>query len=175
MTLCIPPGADWTCAYSAKELAEMRADADTAAKMERSEALAWISLHRLSGGRIGVCPITVRPCAASCSAAGTWTAAPAGSIGPFYPGSTSWSPYINAQGAWVNGCGCTSGCGCGPASAGGPAEQAAKSHFNQVNGHYQALFAQYARINRDGRMGPADRAEWQSALLAYGHLDRKPR
>ena len=115
MTLCVPPGADWTCAYSAEQLAVMRAHSDTAAKMERSEALAWISLHRLSGGRIGVCPITVRPCAASYSAAGTWTAAPAGGIGPFYPGSTSWSPYINAQGAWVNGCGCTSGCGCGPA------------------------------------------------------------
>ncbi len=67
------------------------------------------------------------------------------------------------------------GCGCGPASGRGPAEQAATSHVNQVNGHYQALFAQYARINRDGRLGPADRAGWQSALLAFGQLDHKPR
>ena len=66
-------------------------------------------------------------------------------------------------------------CGCGPASGRGAAEQAAMSHVNQVNGHYQALFAQYARINRDGRLGPADRAGWQSALLAFGQLDHKPR
>ena len=64
----------------------------------------------------------------------------------------------------------TAGC-CGAA----PVDQAAALNLNEVTGHYQALFAQYARINRDGRMGPADRAEWQSALLAYGHLDRKPR
>ena len=71
------------------------------------------------------------------------------------------------------------GCGCGPCvggpGIGGPAAQAALFHLNQVNGHYQALFAQYARINRDGRLDPADRAEWQSALLAFGQLDRKPR
>lgn len=66
------------------------------------------------------------------------------------------------------------GCGCGP-GVGGPVDQAALFHLNQVNGHYQALFAQYARINRDGRLTPADQAEWQSALLAFGHLDRKPR
>lgn len=65
------------------------------------------------------------------------------------------------------------GCGCGPGGA--PVDQAALYHLNQINGHYQALFAQYARINRAGRLSPADQAEWQSALSAFGHLDRKPR
>lgn len=64
------------------------------------------------------------------------------------------------------------GCGCGCGAGVSPAEASAKVHRNQVTGHYQALFAQYARLNRDGRLSPADRAEWQSALLACGQLDQ---
>lgn len=60
------------------------------------------------------------------------------------------------------------GCGCG--SHGDVSGQ----HLNRLNAHYQALFAQYARINRDGRLGPAERAGWQSALLACAALTRRP-
>lgn len=114
MTLCIPPGADWSCAYSEEQLTEMRADDETLAKMDRSEALAWIALARLTGDRIGVCPVTVRPCAATCGPEGTWTQADAS--GSFLPGGNYFSPYVNRQGAWVNGCGCGGDCGCGSLS-----------------------------------------------------------
>lgn len=56
-----------------------------------------------------------------------------------------------------------------------PADAAAVAQLNEVNGHYQALFAQFARLHHEGRISPAERAEWQSALLAYGQLDRGPR
>lgn len=113
MTLCYPPGADWTVGYTADQLAEMRADPATLAKMKDAEALAWMSLATLSADRIGTCPITVRPCAAGCSAAGTWTEAPAGYFMPSLAGRSSFYPHINAQGAWVNSCGCSAtDCGC---------------------------------------------------------------
>ena len=101
-----------------------------------------------------------------------WLAAEAGIMVPSQPSTPAPLPVPPAQ---PGGCGCGCGPAAGPAAGGGLAGQAALYHRNQVDGHYQALFAQYARINRDGRLGPADRAEWQSALLAFGHLDRKPR
>lgn len=117
-TLCYPPGADWTCAYTADELAEMRADPDTLAVMERAEAMAWMTLSALTGYQVGVCPITVRPCAAGCGAPGTWMVAPVvgggGHFAGVWPGVLSqFTPHVSASGAWVNSCGCRgTDCGC---------------------------------------------------------------
>lgn len=116
MEICYPPGADWSCAYSAEQLQEMRDDPDTLAQMERAEALAWTAMATYTADSVGTCPIVVRPCAAACSSAGTWTTAPVSSSGFFgglagRPGG--FSPWVNEQGAWVNGCGCNSATACG--------------------------------------------------------------
>lgn len=55
-------------------------------------------------------------------------------------------------------------CGCQPA----PDPDVAAIH--QVSGHYQALFAQYARLQRDGGLGWHDMMNWQAARLAYHAL-----
>lgn len=115
MAVCFPVGADWSCSYTEEQLAEMRGNPATLATMERSEALAWSTLATLTADRIGTCPITVRPCAATCGAAGTWTVAPVlgGGFAGVLPGHSYLSPYVNTQGAWVNGCGCGSATDCG--------------------------------------------------------------
>lgn len=68
----------------------------------RSVALASASLRRLTGYRVGNCPITVRPCKKSC----------AEEYGSFY--GPAFTPFINIDGNWVNGCGCSTDCSCGP-------------------------------------------------------------
>jgi hypothetical protein len=67
----------------------------------RSAALASQTLHRLTGYRVGGCPITVRPCTKGCIDA----------FVPYYGGG-GFHPGVNTQGNWVNGCGCTHGCSC---------------------------------------------------------------
>lgn len=67
----------------------------------RSLALATASLRRLTGYRVGGCPVTVRPCKPVCSDTG-WNYSPGG-----------FSPYINGNGRWVNSCGCRTDCACG--------------------------------------------------------------
>jgi hypothetical protein len=73
---------------------------------ERSLALASATLHRLTGYRVGGCPVTVRPCKKSC----------AQEFGDFYYGAygPAWSPHIGITGNWVNSCGCSTDCSCGP-------------------------------------------------------------
>jgi hypothetical protein len=76
------------------------------AVQERSLALASNTLRRLTGYRVGGCPITVRPCRQSCM-----YVLPFGRPYPY--GSYSWfSPRIDSTGAWVNGCGCGPACSC---------------------------------------------------------------
>lgn len=82
-----------------------------AADQRRCLALASSTLRRLTGYRVGGCPITVRPCKASC----------AGEYGVFAPGRSWWGygssfyPHIDMDGQWVNSCGCASvDCSCGP-------------------------------------------------------------
>lgn len=68
----------------------------------RSLALASATLRRLTGYRVGACPITVRPCKRACAEDYGWF-----SGGVF-------TPHINSSGNWVNnGCGCQSDCSCG--------------------------------------------------------------
>jgi hypothetical protein len=95
--VCYPPGADWLCGYTQAELDEMRADADIARVMERSDALAWNTLSALVGYRLSLCPTLLRPCLARCQRQ-TWEEAPV-------VGGSGWQPFISG-GVWYNGCGC---------------------------------------------------------------------
>jgi hypothetical protein len=68
----------------------------------RAAALASETLHRLSGYRVGGCPVTVRPCTKGCIDA----------FIPFYGPGYGLRPGIDTVGNWVNGCGCQHGCSC---------------------------------------------------------------
>lgn len=72
----------------------------------RATSLAWSTLHTLTAGRVGNCPVTIRPCVSeACDACVL-------NIGF----STPWWPVI-IGGQWYNcGCGCP-GCSCSPLSA----------------------------------------------------------
>lgn len=104
MAMCYPDTTDWGCALTQQEIDSL--DPDVKA---RSEMLAWNSLQRLTGFRLSLCAVTVRPCAARCNP-GVWMTAPVS-------GWPSDGPYIS-QGVWYNACGCQSGdsCSCGPIS-----------------------------------------------------------
>jgi len=103
MTICVPDDTDWSCAPDGftEGLAE--------GVQARAEALAWTTLQALSGYRLSVCPVTVRPCSRQCLTENrTWEVAPVAWGYTFRPG-------INIDGHWINGCGCMSNteCGCG--------------------------------------------------------------
>ena len=88
------PDVDWGCE------SEEWVDALDPTVKERSEAFAWLSLQSLSGYRLAICPVTVRPCSAGCiDLARTWQVAPVWGGGTF-------TPTINSSGMWVNSCGC---------------------------------------------------------------------
>lgn len=116
MTICVPPGTDWSCSYSQEQLDEMRADPAIAANMEKSEALAWMTLAALTADQVGTCPITVRPCKKGCPPSGSYLVAPVDASGRYagvLPGRSTFAPYVNGRGAWVNSCGCAgSDCSC---------------------------------------------------------------
>lgn len=65
----------------------------------RAGGLATATLRRLSGFRVGGCPITVRPCVLGCWDASLYRA-------------RAWGPSQLADGSWVNSCGCTTDCSC---------------------------------------------------------------
>lgn len=73
------------------------------AVQDRAVALASSTLFRLTGYRVGGCPIVVRPCKKGCS---TWDAT------PYFSGRAWLSPHIGVNGLWINSCGCTSDCAC---------------------------------------------------------------
>jgi hypothetical protein len=112
--ICYPAGTDWSCAYTVEELAEMRADPLKLAVMEKSEALAWMTLATLTADQIGVCPITVRPCLVGCGGVATYQSAPA--MSGYYAGApigrSGFAPHVRADGQWVNACGCRTDCSC---------------------------------------------------------------
>jgi hypothetical protein len=73
----------------------------------RASSLASSTLHRLTGYRVGGCPLTVRPCKKGC--AESWPSyydryALSGSVGAFWP--------RNWGGVWINSCGCSTECSC---------------------------------------------------------------
>jgi len=65
----------------------------------RAHALSTATLRRLSGYRVGGCPITVRPCVLGCN-----------DVSLYY--SRRWGPRQTSTGEWVNSCGCYSQCSC---------------------------------------------------------------
>jgi hypothetical protein len=109
--ICYPPGADWTCAFTQEELDEMLAVPETATVMERADALSWSTLAALTGFRLSLCPITIRPCASRCQTQ-TWDVAPVGSANfAGAPPGSSFQPYV-ANGSWFNACGCVGAWDC---------------------------------------------------------------
>lgn len=79
-------------------------DAFSAGVQARAKALASATLERLTGYRVGACPITVRPCKPSCASAAS----------PYVSafGNTAFQPQINPLGQWINSCGCQQDCSC---------------------------------------------------------------
>lgn len=73
---------------------------------ERSILFASATLHRLTGYRVGGCPVTVRPCKTACKGQSPSYWLLRGS-----PQFTGWGP-VNWGEVWINGCGCTSECAC---------------------------------------------------------------
>lgn len=67
----------------------------------RSAMLAVLTLRRLTGYRVGGCPITVRPCKPACC--------PPGFSYFTFAGQSFWPQ--NWNGVWTN-CGCQGACGC---------------------------------------------------------------
>lgn len=59
-----------------------------------SEALAWSTLQQLTGFRLSLCPILVRPGRTTCS------------VNSYTVGSGYFRPYVGADGMWRNGCSC---------------------------------------------------------------------
>jgi len=114
MSVCVPAGTDWSCAFTAEELAEMRTDPIIANDLDVAEAYGWSLLSALTAYQIATCPIVVRPCAARCSDGGGMLAFPVGGghAGALGTRSGSFNPHITG-GRWVNSCGCqTSDCSC---------------------------------------------------------------
>jgi hypothetical protein len=69
-------------------------------QQDRALALASNTLRRLTGYRVGTCPITIRPC----TQGGCW--------GYYYwSANGAFNPSINALGQWTNSCPCADG-GC---------------------------------------------------------------
>jgi hypothetical protein len=101
-SICYPPGADWSCAFTEEELAALWADPASHTVADRANALGY---------RLSLCPITIRPCAVRCSPQ-TWYVAPVSS-GNYAgaPQGSALSPYVSG-GQWFNGCGCTSSADC---------------------------------------------------------------
>ena len=103
--VCYPEGTDWSCAYTPEELEALDPDV-----VDRSNALAWSVLSALTGYRVSLCPVMIRPCAQRCGLR-TWDIAPV-SDGNFSLWGTG-GPYISG-GNWYNACGCAgpSDCSC---------------------------------------------------------------
>lgn len=103
--ICYPTGADWSCAYSPEEIAAL----DPAVKA-RSEALGWSTLSALTGYRVALCPVVIRPCALGCQTGSYYAAPTVATSGSLVPGS-GYGPYMSG-GNWYNGCGCSSPSDC---------------------------------------------------------------
>jgi hypothetical protein len=93
--LCWP--IDWTCVPDEDDINPVI--------KERAAALAVSTLRSLTGYQVGGCPITVRPCSLGCAQQRSYNIWPVTGE----PGS---GPWINTQGRWVNGCGCSTSCSC---------------------------------------------------------------
>lgn len=77
----------------------------------RSLLLASTTLRRLTGYRVGGCPVTVRPCKKSCL--GNFTGRGYYDMQGQFGTYAGYWPHINEGGFWVNSCGCATDCSCG--------------------------------------------------------------
>jgi hypothetical protein len=112
LDICFPEGAVWTCAYTEDEIEAMIAVPETALVMARAEALAWSTLAALTGYRLSLCPVKIRPCAKGCSSMTWYTASVTSASFAGAPSGGTFSPYV-ANGSWYNACGCkTDDCSC---------------------------------------------------------------
>jgi hypothetical protein len=95
---CVPYEPDFACCDEWESL--------TPELQERATELAWSTLRTLSGGRVGNCPVTVRPCLGPpCNACTEWWS-------HSLTGHTTWIGVGIANGAWIN-CACaTPECSC---------------------------------------------------------------
>jgi hypothetical protein len=75
---------------------------------DRALALASATMTRLTGYRVGGCPVTVRPCQRGCS---DGTRPAYWDMQGVYGHAAGWWPHIEG-GVWVNSCGCASDCSC---------------------------------------------------------------
>lgn len=77
---------------------------------DRAKAIATSTLHRLTLGRVGGCPVQVFPCVTGALGASPWLVY---GYGWMWGDGQPFFPYIAQGGVWVN-CGCLpmSGCGC---------------------------------------------------------------
>ncbi len=95
MNICHPE-TDLSCGFSPEEIAQLKSSPDDAAILERAEMLAWMSVERLSGYRVALCPTIIRPCARRCVPS-VWVTAGVDDSG--------FLPYM-LNGRWYNACGC---------------------------------------------------------------------
>jgi hypothetical protein len=111
MSVVVPPAPVSGCPWPV-DPACLSADweAMDQAVQDRALALASATLTRLTGYRVGGCPVTVRPCKAGCAAA-TTRPSYLDMAGAY--GSSGFWPHIEG-GVWVNSCGCAGDCSCGP-------------------------------------------------------------
>lgn len=100
------PGCDWPIDTACFDESWANLDSDIQA---RSITLASNTLRRLTGYRVGGCPITVRPCKRSGCFPGmaSWAY---GYMADAYGHFAGYWPHINEAGFWVNSCGCGGDC-----------------------------------------------------------------
>jgi hypothetical protein len=147
MAMCYPDSTDWGCALTPEEVAAL----DPVVK-DRSEMLAWTSLQRLTGFRLALCSIVVRPCAARCNP-GVWMEAPVS-------GFPADGPYISG-GRWYNACGCIdpNSCSCGPVSEVIlPAQEVSGPIVVKINGGI--LDPSSYRVDNGNRLIRTDGGSW---------------
>ena len=84
-------------------------DALDSAVQQRALTLASATLNRLTGYRVGGCPVTVRPCKQGCAGAAQRPAY--WDMQGVYGHSGGFWPHIEG-GVWVNSCGCQTDCSC---------------------------------------------------------------
>jgi len=147
MAMCYPDTTDWSCALTPEEITDL-----DPVKKARAEALAWNSLQRLTGFRLALCPVVLRPCAARCTPS-AWIEAPVTG----WPGD---GPYIS-NGVWYNACGCTSpgSCSCGPISEVIlPAQEVSGPIIVKINGG--TLDPSSYRVDNGNRLVRQDGGTW---------------
>jgi hypothetical protein len=104
-----PTPVDAGCAWPIDEGCLTGWDSLDSDVQDRSIAFASATLRRLTGYRVGGCPVTVRPCKLGCVDL---------YVTPSYydmlamGGGVSFWPHITGDGMWVNSCGCRTDCAC---------------------------------------------------------------